>query len=190
MYYGVAKISKPSDPKKLSVIKDVNGITVDSEEEYRNFVRNNPTPQGKVWSRHPYTGQGKWGVYLKEKSDPQQKDTGLERVLRARLIVWGYWNNFEQDHHLSDQKRLDFADTENKVALEPGAVYWHTPDKCNGESKSEVGDHPEKVYSPVTKRDMRKQEMLEEDGWDVLWMTTKGVKDEHEKIKTWLNEIY
>lgn len=186
----MAKFTEPNDPKKRSILKNIKGVTVDSEEEYREFVRNNPTPQDKVWSRTPFTSEGKWKMVLKEKSNPQQTDTGLERILRSRLIGWGYWKYFEQDYHLSDQKRVDFADTKNKVALEPGAVYWHTPDKVKGEAKSDIGDHPEKVYSPATERDIRKQRMLEEDGWDVLWITTKGVEDKADEIKRWLNKIY
>lgn len=180
----------PNDPEKRSLCKSVKGVTVDSEGEYREFIRNNPTPDGKVWKRSPFTAEGKWKVTLGKESVVKTSNTGLEKKLRSHLKEWGYWKYFEQDYSLDDEKRLDFADNIHKVALEPGAVHWHTPADCKGDANNHIGEHPKEVYSPVVDRDLRKQELLEEAGWCLLWMTQTGVEDQPETIRNWLEKIY
>jgi hypothetical protein len=76
------------------------------------------------------------------------------------------------------------------VALEPGAVYWHTPDNVNGESKNEVGSHPANVYVPAKETDIQKQEALSDDGWTIIWITEDGIANKSSLIKDRPDKIY
>ncbi|ELZ17523.1 hypothetical protein [Natrinema limicola] len=183
----MVKIDPSGDPELKAVFEGIKGKIVNSEEEYRRFVQKNPLPEGYVWCRSPFTGKGKWKVTHKKAPDISTTDTGLEQDLRSLLQTWGLWNHFEQDVRILG-RQLDFADRQNKVVLEPGAVYWHTPDGCEGEALAAIGEHPEEVYSPPTESDIQKQRTLEEAGWQVLWITENAVSNDAEAIKDWLEE--
>jgi G:T-mismatch repair DNA endonuclease (very short patch repair protein) len=181
----------PSGDPDLQALSDVlEGKTVESEQEYRDFVSNHDPPDGYVWTRSPFGPGGKWTVNLAKEANHRITNTDLERRIRSLLKNWGYWDAFEQDYRLSDGKQIDFADTTRKVALEPGAAYWHTPDGFSGEIVSNVGEHPEEVYFPPTESDLRKQKRLTESGWKVLWISEDGVKDHPLEIRTWLDDLY
>jgi len=186
----MVKINSGGDPDLQAVLDVVQGKTVDSEEEYREFVSNYDPPDGYVWSRSPFTAEGKWKVSLAKEAEYRTSNTDLEQEMRSHLEKWDYLQHFEHDYRLSDGRQIDFADPDRKVALEPGAAYWHTPDEYAGETKSEIGEHPEEVYSPPTESDLRKQERLVEDGWDVLWISENGVSGKAARIKMWLDQFY
>lgn len=173
------------------VLEGVAGAKeVDSEEEFREFVKNNQPPEGYVWGRTPFgTEPGRWKVYAQEEPEIRGTGTDIEQQLERYLNQWGYRNRFQHDYrHLGYQ--LDFADTDDKIVLEPGAAYWHTPDECAGETNSTLGDHPEKVYSPPTEKDIKKHQTLTKEGWQVLWIAEDGIENEATAIEEWLDRQY
>ncbi len=163
---------------------------VGSDEEYREFIKNNSPPDGYVWGRTPFgASPGNWQVHVKEEPEIRGTGTDLEQQVESYLTEWDYRNRFQHDYrHLGYQ--LDFADTDAKIALEPGAAYWHTPDGCAGETNSDLGDHPEEVYSPPTTKDCTKHQTLTDNGWQVLWIAEDGVENEATAIKKWLDNQY
>lgn len=186
----MVKISPGGDLSKDVLQGMTNGVIVQSESEYRELVKANQLPKGYEWTRSSFGApKGEWKATIRESPEIHFADTGLEQTLRERLQNWGYWPAFTQDYRTLG-RQIDFADTSMKVALEPGAVYWHTPDGCEGRAEASLGEHPEEVYSPAQTTDIEKQRTLRDDGWDVLWMTEKGVENEPETIKDWLDNIY
>lgn len=166
------------------------GVPVTSEEGYRRLLIEHPPPEGYIWTRSPFGGgNAKWKATIGEEPTIRSVDNKLEQNLRDKLKEWGYWQYFAQDVKMLG-RQLDFADTENKVDLEPGAVYWHTPDGCQGDSVLEIGMEPRDVYSPVKEADIEKQKTLIQAGWNVLWMTEEGVYNQSKDIKNWLDGIY
>lgn len=163
---------------------------VHSEEEFREFIKDNPLPDGYVWGRTPFgASSGGWKIHVKEEPEIHGTGTDLEQQLESYLEQWGYRDRFQHDYrHLGYQ--LDFADVEAKTALEPGATYWHTPEGCAGSTRSNLGDHPEEVYSPPTEKDLRKQRTLADEGWQVLWIAEDGIEREATAIKEWLDRQY
>lgn len=163
---------------------------VDSDEEYREFVREHPLPDGFVWGRSLVgTEEGRWKVHYKEEPEIRGTNTDLEQRLGEHLVQWGYREHFQHDYrHLGYQ--LDFADTARKVALEPGAAHWHTPKSCRGETGDGIGEAPVDVYWPPMGKDVRKHRSLTDDGWQVLWINEDGLNDEQDAIRGWLAEIY
>lgn len=134
-------------------------------------------------------GRGPTQVHVKEKPDISGTDTDLEQQLKADLDEWGYRTYFVHDYrHLGYQ--LDFADPSNKIALEPGAVYWHTPDSCRSQANEHIGETPAEVYSPPTSKDIKKQSTLARNGWQVLWITEDGLKRKKQAIRSWLADRY
>lgn len=163
---------------------------VHSDEEYRQFVKNHPLPDGYTWGRSPFgASAGGWRIHLKEKPEIRGKNTDLERKLGGFLENWGYRERFKHDFRYIGYQ-LDFADPVNKVALEPGAAYWHTPESVAGGTKIGVGESPSEVYSPPTTKDVKKHNSLVADGWQVLWINEDGFNGEEETIRQWLVEVY
>jgi len=176
------------DEKSLQAI--AGREEVHSEEEYREFMKNHPLPDGYVWGRTPFgTSPGSWKVYVKEKPDIKGRNTDLEMQLKSLLVDWGYRGYFEHDYRYLGYQ-LDFADATNKIALEPGAAYWHTPESCRGDTKEGVGETPTEVYSPPAAKDVEKHRALENDGWKILWINEDGIDDDQEVILKWLSRIY
>lgn len=163
---------------------------VHSDEEFREFIKSNSLPDGYVWGRTPFgASPGNWKVHVKERPEIRGTGTDIEQRLEDCLEQWGYRGRFQHDYrHLGYQ--LDFADAEDKIALEPGAIYWHTPDECTGDTNDDLGEHPEDVYSPPTEKDIEKQRTLTNEGWQVLWIAEDGVKNEATAIKEWLDRQY
>lgn len=164
-------------------------VEVLTESGWRKLVRNCDPPEGYIWNRSPFGTQQGWKATIVEEPEIAYTDTQLEQDLRDHLQSWGYWKHFKQDCRKLG-RQLDFADVDKKVALEPGAVYFHTPDSCQGEAVDHVGESPQDVYFPTTSSDQQKQRTLEEAGWRVLWMTEEGVRDHSQSIRKWLSEIY
>lgn len=171
--------------KALAGAKEVH-----SDEEFREFIKANSPPDGYVWGRTPFgASPGSWQVHVKERPEIRGTGTDLEQQIESYLEQWGYRDRFQHDYrHLGYQ--LDFADTEDKIALEPGASYWHTPDECVGNTNADLGEQPQEVYSPPTENDLEKQRTLTNEGWRVLWITEDGVANEATAIKKWLDCEY
>jgi len=187
----MVKIPLNGNPELRSIYESKKGRTIDSDEEFHEFIENNPAPDGQVWSRTPFGAEpGKWRVYLKKESTLPSEGSGLEDRVQELLEEWGYSDRFERHYSYPRSGHLDFADPVNKVALEPGAVYYHTPEDFDGEAKENIGQRPEEVYSPVTARDVAKQDWLDRNGWDVLWITQSAVDEMPCKIRSILFSFY
>lgn len=179
-------------------IEDVDGLEpemmeatfgdmeVSSDEEYREFVENHQLPDGYIWGRTPFGAKpGNWKIHVKEAPDIRSVGSELENELQSCLREWGCLNRFERDYHALGYQ-LDFVDSTHKIVLEPGAAYWHTPDGCSGSIRSPIGERPEEVYLPPTRKDIEKQNLLEEYGWYVLWISESGMENSRNKIRKWI----
>src|SRR6056297_2479242 len=95
---------------------------VESDEEYREFIKNNSPPDGYIWGRTPFgASPGSWQVHVKEEPEIRGTGTDLEQQLERYLTEWGYQDQFQHDFRYLEYQ-LDFADTDAKIALEPGAA--------------------------------------------------------------------
>ena len=110
-------------------------------------------------------------LYLKKDTPPRFSDTNLEKAIDNILKSLGYREGVDYFRQYSiSGYYLDFAFPSIKLAIEPGATYWHTPKWVKGEPLRPVGYAPEDVYYPPLEKDIKKNEVLNNQGWVILWM--------------------
>lgn len=62
---------------------------VDSEEEFREFVKNNQPPEGYVWGRTPFgTAPECWKIYAQKEPEIRGTGTDIEQQLERYLDQW------------------------------------------------------------------------------------------------------
>ena len=175
-----------------SIIKHTilyRGLIVTEEEFLRIVEKCNP-PDGMVWARTPFGAPpGFVKVYLKKFTPPKYSDTDLERMFEEILNELGFREGIDyQKQYPIFSKVVDFAFPEIKVAFEPGATYWHTPEWVEGEPLKSFGLSPEEVYYPHKKEDIEKDRLLKRNGWLVGWLNENFVKEKN-AVKNWIIEI-
>ncbi len=104
---------------------------------------------------------GKGRPHLRELVPPPKKNTDLEIKTEQYLTELGFKEHidYEKQHNVS-KYWIDFAFVKEKVAIEPGADYWHN-----------------------MKRDEEKEETLKAIGWKFLWFNEDAIKQNGEKVK-------
>lgn len=110
-------------------------------------------------------------AFRRERTDTQQFcNTDLEMIVEDILIDLGYkerWDYQKQYHTLG--KILDFAFPAIKLAIEPGASFYH-------------GNRPHAI-------DPEKDEILRMDRWEILWYDEDDLKDVESVKKQISNRI-
>ena len=128
-------------------------------------------------------------VYLKKLTPPKYSNTDLERKFEEILNELGFKEgvDYQKQYQLFGYW-IDFAFPHLKIAFEPGATYYHTPEWVEGEALESFGFSPEEVYYPVKPDDVRKDRLLKRNGWIVGWLNENFVKNLSE-VKKWVSEI-
>ncbi len=105
-------------------------------------------------------------LQIRELVSPAKKDTDLEKKTEQYLNELGFkvHEDYEKQYNVS-RYWIDFAFVKRKVAIEPGANYWHTKEKDEGKEKA-----------------------LNERGWKVLWFTEDDINQEEDRVKRILRE--
>jgi FOG: WD40 repeat len=105
-------------------------------------------------------------VQVRELVRPRWKDTDLEKKTEEYLIELGFkeHDDYEKQYGVS-MYWIDFAFVNEKVAVEPGADYWHTKEKDEGKEKA-----------------------LNERGWEVLWFNEDDINHNNEGVKRKIQE--
>jgi len=164
-------ITDPWRLQELCVAAISKGGTEVTEEEYQAlelFVKKNL--QGfrllRISSgRLPPPGFVRVKLVEMSHTTPKYEDTDLEKTFEWVLIDLGFreGRDYKKQHHVLGW-RLDFAFPHLKVAFEPGAAFYHTP-QGRGKPWNPFGLSPEEVYNPPLEKDIEKNEMLKEEGW-------------------------
>jgi len=140
---------------KAQLLRDLVNTYRMSEVEIITFMRRN----GFVPFRINYGRNIGEIAFRRERTDTQQTcDTDLEMIVDDILIDLGYkerWDYQKQYHTLG--KILDFAFPTIKLAIEPGASYYH-------------GNRPHSI-------DPEKDAILRREGWEILWYNEDDLKD-------------
>jgi len=170
------------------------GITV-TEEEYRVlklfvmkylpgfYLRINPhgilLPPGLVRVK----------LVEKPSTTPKYEGTDLEKRFEGILNDLGFkeGEDYKRQFRVLGNRSLDFAFPRLKVAFEPGAAFYHTP-QGRGKPWNPFGLSPEKVYNPPLKKDIEKNEMLKEEGWVIGWLNEKFVEN-IPRVKVWIRRL-
>ena len=99
--------------------------------------------------------------YVKKLVPPAKSDTGLEKKTEQYLSELGFkeHEDYEKQYYVSGYW-IDFAFVNEKVAVEPGADYWHTPEK-----------------------DETKEKALNEMGWKVIWFNENDINQDGGWVK-------
>jgi len=161
-----------------------------TEDEFIKFVETHKPPEGHVWARTPFGAPpGMLKVYLKKLTPPKYSNTDLERKFEEILNELGFKEgvDYQKQYQLFGYW-IDFAFPHLKIAFEPGATYYHTPEWVEGEALESFGFSPEEVYYPVKPDDVRKDRLLKRNGWIVGWLNENFVKNLSE-VKKWVSEI-
>jgi len=97
---------------------------------------------------------------------PAKRDTDLEKKTEQYLNELGFkeHDDYEKQYNVS-RYWIDFAFINEKVAVEPGADYWHTKEKDEGKEKA-----------------------LNKRGWRVLWFNEKDINQDKEGVKKRIDE--
>jgi len=100
-------------------------------------------------------------------------DTDLELIVEDILTALGYKvrGDYRKQHHTCGYI-IDFAFPTIKLAIEPGARYWH-------------GDREHAI-------DHEKDRILRREGWEILWYDEEDLRDEErveEEISTKIQEL-
>ncbi|HUV02510.1 MAG TPA: DUF559 domain-containing protein [Desulfobacteria bacterium] len=105
-------------------------------------------------------------IQVRELVKPKWKDTDLEKKTEEYLIELGFKEHidYKKQYGVSDYW-IDFAFVNEKVAVEPGADYWHPKEK-----------------------DKAKEKSLEDKGWKVLWFNEDAINHDKEKVKRRIRE--
>lgn len=100
-------------------------------------------------------------LYAKKLVPPAKSDTDLEKKTEQYLSELDYKTpeDYEKQYYVSGYW-IDFAFVNEKVAVEPGAKYWHTPEK-----------------------DETKEKALNEMGWKVLWFNEDDINRDGDRVK-------
>ncbi|MBN1762861.1 MAG: DUF559 domain-containing protein [Methanomicrobia archaeon] len=106
-------------------------------------------------------------VQVRELVRPRWKDTDLENKTEEYLIELGFKEHvdYEKQYGVSEYW-IDFAFVNEKVAVEPGADYWHPKEK-----------------------DKAKEKSLEDRGWEVLWFNEDAIHHGEEGVKRKIREV-
>ncbi|MCK4734502.1 MAG: DUF559 domain-containing protein [Methanophagales archaeon] len=102
-------------------------------------------------------------LQIRELVPPAKMDTDLEKKTEQYLNELGFKEHEDYEHNPPynvSKYWIDFAFVNEKVAVEPGADYWH----------------PEE-------RDKRKEKALNERGWEVLWFNEDDINQDKEGVK-------
>ena len=105
-------------------------------------------------------------LQIRELVPPAKKDTDLEKKTEQYLNELGFkvHEDYEKQYNVS-RYWIDFAFVNEKVAIEPGANYWHTKEKDEGKEKA-----------------------LNERGWKVLWFNEDDINLEEDRVKRIIRE--
>jgi WD40 repeat protein/very-short-patch-repair endonuclease len=105
-------------------------------------------------------------VQVRELVRPRWKDTDLEKKTEEYLSELGFkeHGDYEKQYGVSIYW-IDFAFVNEKVAVEPGADYWHIKEKDEGKEKA-----------------------LNERGWEVLWFNEDDINHDEEGVKRKIRE--
>ena len=100
-------------------------------------------------------------LQIRELVPPAKMDTDLEKKTEQYLNELGFkeYEDYEKQYNVL-RYWIDFAFINEKVAVEPGADYWHTKEKDEGKEKA-----------------------LNERGWEVLWFNEKDINQNKEGVK-------
>jgi very-short-patch-repair endonuclease len=92
---------------------------------------------------------------------PAKRNTDLEKKTEQYLSELGFkeHEDYEKQYYVSGYW-IDFAFVNEKVAVEPGADYWHTPEK-----------------------DETKEKALNEMGWKVIWFNENDISQDGGWVK-------
>jgi len=140
---------------KAQLLRDLVNTYRMSEVEIITFMRRNGFVPFRI-AFGPHAGEI---AFRRERTDTQQTcDTDLEMIVEDILIDLGYkerWDYQKQYHTLG--KILDFAFPTIKLAIEPGASYYH-------------GNRPHSI-------DPEKDAILRREGWEIHWYNEDDLKD-------------
>ena len=105
-------------------------------------------------------------LQIRELVSPAKKDTDLEKKTEQYLSELGFkeHEDYEKQYNVS-RYWIDFAFVNEKVAVEPGADYWHTKEKDEGKEKA-----------------------LNERGWKVLWFNEEDINHDKDRVKRIIRE--
>jgi len=105
-------------------------------------------------------------LQIRELVSPAKKDTDLEKKTEQYLSELGFkeHEDYEKQYNVS-RYWIDFAFVNEKVAVEPGADYWHTKEKDEGKEKA-----------------------LNERGWKVLWFNEEDINQDKDRVKRIIRE--
>ena len=105
-------------------------------------------------------------VQVRELVRPRLKDTDLEKKTEEFLNELGFeeQGNYEKQYPVSIYW-IDFAFVNEKIAVEPGADYWHPKGK-----------------------DKAKEKALKEMGWEILWFNEDDINHDKEGVKRKIQE--
>lgn len=105
-------------------------------------------------------------VQVRELVRPRLKDTDLEKKTEEFLNELGFkeHDDYEKQHPVSIYW-IDFAFVNERVAVEPGADYWHPKGK-----------------------DKAKEKALKERGWEILWFNEDDINHDEEGVKRKIQE--
>lgn len=109
----------------------------------------------------PYSRDYGIFIHIKKLVPPAKRDTDLEKKTEQYLSELGFkeHEDYEKQHYVS-RYWIDFAFVNEKVAVEPGADYWHT-----------------------LERDENKEKALNEMGWKVLWFNENDINQDRDRVK-------
>jgi very-short-patch-repair endonuclease/outer membrane protein assembly factor BamB len=105
-------------------------------------------------------------VQVRELVRPRWKDTDLEKKTEEFLNELGFKEHadYEKQYPVSIYW-IDFAFVNERVAVEPGADYWHPKGK-----------------------DKAKEKALKERGWEILWFNEDDINHDEEGVKRKIRE--
>ncbi len=104
--------------------------------------------------------------FEREVVPPSKKDTDLEKRTEQYLneLCFKEHEDYEKQYNVS-RYWIDFAFVNEKVAIEPGADYWHAKE-----------------------RDAGKENALNERGWKVLWFNEDDINQDEDRVKRMIQE--
>lgn len=150
---------KPKALRVDSLVKSTGKSKEDLIMEFRklNYVTS-PIPSGKDFNEL---------IFKKAPPPPKSCDTNLERAVDEILKDLEYveGRDYEKQYRVYGYC-LDFAFQKYKLAIEPGARYWH--------------DNKEHALDP------EKDKFLSEMGWTILWFDEEDLNNK-EEVKEEIN---
>jgi len=106
-------------------------------------------------------------LQLRELVPPSKADSDLEREMEKILKELGFKGkkDYEKQYNVS-RYWIDFAFVKEKIAVEPGAKYWHSKERDAGKGRA-----------------------LNKRGWEVLWFNEDEIYHDRERIKYTVKEV-